>query len=497
MPESSKRIIVDGVDFANVFQFHRILRAIAMAVQPPRLIIALLMVMTLMTAGHVWDALTTPTINPTGFLKGPIKEAEATSAQRVIRYEMNAWNLSLPTDIKEKVDAREALNKIRAAAIEQLAAEDANHDRISARYTSSVNDIEAVRPRGTFEATTDYVSTSFNRMINGVISLDLRDVLVGAYSLFVRTPVALWQRDVPFAIVYGLLFVLVVAIGGGAIARMVACEMATGERLRIRDAVDFALESWPRLILTPLLPLIIVAALCLLLALTGAVGMLPWIDVIGGVLYGLALLLSFVIAVLIVGYAAGFSLLIPAVACENCDAADAQQRGYAYVISRPLHLLGYVVTALVGLTIGYVFVVFFALIVVTVTTAMLGLWNSNPAIDAGGDRTLLSMLQQVAAESVVPTSEEIRPVLAASQQAPLASTHERWATSVITVWQTLVSSLVVAFVVAYYFASSTIMYLLIRKKCDGQDPTEIWRPGMIPGTFTPIPDQDQNDPAAG
>ena len=52
----------------------------------------------------------------------------------------------------------------------------------------------------------------------------------------------------------------------------------------------------------------------------------------------------------------GFPLLVPAVAAENCDAADAMQRAYAYVLNRPLHLLGYSIVALVGLALGYVVV---------------------------------------------------------------------------------------------------------------------------------------------
>ena len=46
-----------------------------------------------------------------------------------------------------------------------------------------------------------------------------------------------------------------------------------------------------------------------LVAVGGWVLMQPWLDVIGGLLYGLALLGGFVVAFLLVGYAAGFSLL--------------------------------------------------------------------------------------------------------------------------------------------------------------------------------------------
>ncbi len=47
--------------------------------------------------------------------------------------------------------------------------------------------------------------------------------------------------------------------------------------------------------------------------------------------------------------------------------------------------------------------------------------------------------------------------------------------------------LVAAYVVAYIFTSATMMYLLMRRACDGQDIEEIWRPGLTPGTLVPLP----------
>lgn len=469
MPESNRRIIVDGVDFGSVFQFHRILRAISMAMQPARLVVALLMVAALVTAGRVWDAINTPTINPAGFLQGPVKESEAKSNQLVLRQAQRMWDIQGPSDLNAKLDAGEVLGQIHAAALAKVKEGKVDRDDLEELYLATIEEIEKIRPRGTFEATVEYVTKSFHRMIEGVISLNPMEVRVGAYSLVVRTPVALWQRDKAFAFVYGIFFVIVIALGGGALARMVACEVATGERLRIRDAVDFALESWPRLLLTPLLPLLFVAGLCLVLAIAGAVGMLPWLDVIGGALYLIALVIGFIVAFLLIGYTAGFSLLIPAVACENCDAADAQQRAYAYVISKPFHLIGYAITGLIGLTLGYLLVSFLALVLLTVTTAMLDLGTDNPAINVGGERLIFDL---------APDQHEL----------PLPTAHERLAASGVVFWQNFLVMLVVAYVFAYYFAASTIGYLLLRKKCDGQDPTDIWRPGMIPGTITPMPE---------
>jgi hypothetical protein len=45
-----------------------------------------------------------------------------------------------------------------------------------------------------------------------------------------------------------------------------------------------------------------------------------------------------------------------------------------------------------------------------------------------------------------------------------------------------VVSLVAGYVFANYFGASTIIYMLMRQACDGQDMTEIWQPGVVPGT---------------
>lgn len=484
--EPSRRIIVDGVDFANVFQFQRVLRAIAMAMQPGRLIIALLMVFSLIVAGQLWDRIAPPRINPEGFLRKAVTDEQLDRAQFVYHVALNSWGVETPADLDEKLDGLAVLSQVETAYFEKTAevnrsdrTEAEKRDQLAAlgaKYRETFGDIEAVRPPGTFEATSAFVSRTFMRTIRGVLDLRPAEVRAGVFTLFVRTPVALWLRDKPFAIVYGIFFLIVVSIGGGAIARMAAAEMATGERLRIRDAIDFALESSIRLIITPLLPLLIMAVLCVVLAGAGAVAFLPWLDVAGGVLYVLALLVGFVIAVLLIGYAAGFSLLLPAIAVENCDAADAQHRAYAYVLSRPFHLLGYALVALIGLTIGFLLVSFVAWVVLTVTSAMVGMWTGNPAVGVAGEIGIFNLMPN---EPIVPP-----PV-----------THERWAAAGVLFWHGFVVNLVVAYVIAYYFAASTIVYLLIRRKCDGQDITEIWRPGMIPGTVTPVPEPET--PASG
>ncbi|MHC4348878.1 MAG: hypothetical protein ACYS15_10170 [Planctomycetota bacterium] len=52
MADTEKRIVVEGVEYAQLVQFPRILRAVTASFQPSRLVLGLLMVAALMTVGR-------------------------------------------------------------------------------------------------------------------------------------------------------------------------------------------------------------------------------------------------------------------------------------------------------------------------------------------------------------------------------------------------------------------------------------------------------------
>jgi len=470
--DTEKRIVVEGVEYAQLVQFPRILRAVTASFQPSRLVLGLLMVAALMTGGRVWDGVTPNSVPPAGLLADEWAPEEAHQAQGVLRAVLAAW----APDVEQPegdLDARRVLHTVQAAYRvdrKQLAAELADAEdgpeRLGARdeaYLATLEQVDSIRPRGIFEATVVHVTGSFNELVRGLITLDLKEFFSGVQSLVVRTPIRLWNHDKIFTVVYGLLFVLLIAVGGGALSRMAAVDAAQGEKLRLQEALDFALNGWSRLVLSLLLPLLIAAFLVVLLLVGGWFLMLPWVDLLGGLLYGLALLIGFGVVFLMVGYALGFSLLVPAVACENCDAADAQQRAYAYVLSRPLHLLGYGVVLTVGLVLGFVLASLFAVAMLNVTGALLDAVTANPAVSGAHGFALF----------------DLSPGRTAS--VPLQA-HSEWSAWLVVFWQTVVVSLVAGYVFANYFGASTIIYMLMRQACDGQDMTEIWQPGVVPGT---------------
>jgi hypothetical protein len=329
----------------------------------------------------------------------------------------------------------------------------------------------------------EQTARSFLTAIQGLLGLDLNLVIAAFYELFVFAPIALWDNAPVFTVVYGIFFVFVIALGGGALCRMAACAFAQQERLRVRQAVDFSLGNWVKLILTPVLPLILVGIVAAAMAVLGLF-MAPWLDLLGGLFYGLAIVLGFLLAFLLIGYALGGFLLLPAVACENCDAADAQQRAYAYVMNRPLHLVGYGVMALIGLALGFLLVSLVAVIALNSTAWLVGLPTSNSALAGAGDFALYS----IDTEGTGPIEAWwVFDLRREGTAAIHAHWHNEWAAALVAFWEGLVLDLVAAYVVSYIFTSATIVYLLMRRACDGQDVEEIWRPGLTPGTLVPLP----------
>jgi hypothetical protein len=471
--DPKNRIVVDGVDLPRIFAFPKILTAAPTSLQPPRLIIALLIVTALITVGRLWDGVTKPAVHPNGLMAGNWSaEADGRRLQIVLHDAMNEFPPPAPSESSStagELDSRTVLKNItRTYRAERAGKETAEQQKLyDQRFAHMVALIENVRPRGVFEATIGHITDSFGQLIQSVLALSPAGVIQAADLLFIRTPQLLWLHQPWFVVVYGLIALAILSVGGGAISRMAACQIAGPQRLGLRESIDFALQHWVRLIAAQALPLVIAALVCGVVILLGISMAAPVLDVLGGVFYGIALLLGFLIAFLLVGYALGFPLLVPAVACENCDAADAMQRSYAYVVTRPLHLLAYWAIALIGLAVTFLLVSLLARLTLNVTAAAFGAISDNPAMTVAGGYVLGDPSQ--------------------STPPPVPGTwHNHWAAAAIMFWQMIVVCLVIAFVVSYHFSASTIVYLLMRKAADGQDIEDIWRPGFLPGTMTPV-----------
>jgi hypothetical protein len=456
--DPKQHIVVEDVEFSQLFHFPKILGEIGSAFQPGRLVIGLFMVVVLMTAGQIWDASTSPTVHPAGLMSGTWSQADHEQALPVLRAGLAAYSPDSAAAFDASSDganlqAAKVLDTMASNYWAQPAADDPEENTARAlQFIRIASQVDAVRPRGVFESVVDVTTGSVMQMIRGVL---LRpgpdsDFIGGAETLFCAMPVALWTNHKYFTVVYGLVLVLVLSLGGGALSRMTACQRAGHDRLTVQAAFDFGLQSWPRLIFAILMPLFLVLLFAVLMAVFGWIVMLPWVDVIGGIVYGISLLLGLAVVFLLVGYFIGFVMLIPAVASENCDAADAQQRAYAYIIN--------------GLALGYLVAGFVASNVLNATALLTGWFSNNPAMAEAGGFEIFSLSRD-------------------SDVVPLSAWHDRWLAGAISFWQTVVGCLVAGYVFAYLFGASTTIYMLMRRACDGQALDEIWLPGQTDGTY--------------
>ena len=157
------------------------------------------------------------------------------------------------------------------------------------------------------------------------------------------------------------------------------------------EAARFAIRHGFALIAAPPCPLI---GIGFFVAIAALVGLLYWIPgvgpTLGGVLGFIPLLAGLVIALLVVGLAVGWPLMVSTVAVEGEDTFDALSRSYGYIYQRPIHVVVLGAIAWASGTFGYWLVRMFADLVVRLTTVgltvggpgrlILDLYNARPSI---------------------------------------------------------------------------------------------------------------------
>ncbi|MHC4741747.1 MAG: hypothetical protein ACYS8Z_07550, partial [Planctomycetota bacterium] len=166
----------------------------------------------------------------------------------------------------------------------------------------------------------------------------------------------------------------------------------------------------------------------------------------------LLLSLGTCIAVLVIGTAAGLGLMFPAVAYDGADAFDSASRSFSYVFSRPWRMGFYTFTAIVHCAICYVFVRFFALLLLAVTYLVL-----SAAFGIGGKGDKL--------DAVLWGRPDFMNLMGSVSAAPTGFV-EHLAAGIIYLVLWTVAGLVVCVVVNYYFSANTIIYALMRKNGD-------------------------------
>lgn len=240
---------------------------------------------------------------------------------------------------------------------------------------------------------------------------------------------------------------VVLSILGGAIARSVATEVSLRRRLSWPAALRFGVLKWPGFAGLVLIPLVGVGLMWLFLVAFGWVMLtLPVVQVLGGALYGLALLVGGVMVLLLVGLGLGLPMLAPSLACEGIDAIDSLQRSLAYVARRPM-VLGCKL-ALLGV-LGWVL-----------------LWGAGAIAEGAANATWAA---------VSTTGAASRAMAEPTFAGPSSGSRESMR-ALVRGWSGAPGVLVLGLGVSFFFSAGTLLYLSMRHACDGQDPEELWSP---------------------
>jgi hypothetical protein len=260
---------------------------------------------------------------------------------------------------------------------------------------------------------------------------------IGLYRWFQTALMAVWA-------------VAVWGIFGGAIARIAVVQAAVDNRVGMLSALKFALKKSSSLIGAPLTPLFAVGLFAGACAIFGLIARIPWsIGSTFALVFGLVpVVLGLVMALILIGLAIGWPLMVATVAAESEDAPDALSRSYSYVNQRlPRYVVHLIVSGLIGL-IGLGLSIAFARVV-------LGLADWGVTIGAG---------------SKVP---------------PLGGG--------LAFWQKVAGVIVHAWVYSYFWSSASIIYLILRRDVDGTPWHDVYLPEYDADTFAG--DLDSTSPA--
>jgi hypothetical protein len=311
--------------------------------------------------------------------------------------------------------------------------------------------------QGVFHVLWSFTSARFHQ--STVQLLDLGNANIFANVRFAIQNLWMCLKAVGWAFLYhpvystiffGAMFIVAVFFGG-AICRCAALEFAQNERPGIFEAVHFAAENFRAFLCAPLVPLGLAVFFMAVLLGLGLLAAVPWAgELVIGILFGAILLLGLLIALMIIGAAAGGLLLFPAVAFEKTNGLDAVGRAFCYILNRPLWMVYYVFFSAILGTFFYLVFRWIVFLILRITYAMLSF-----GMGLGGQAEKLHRIWL--------EPEFFGFVRRASEN---ASWSETAASVLIYLCLMLIISLLVSYVISYLFSAASVIYALMRKKVD-------------------------------
>lgn len=366
-----------------------------------------------------------------------------------------------PRDAKRAADARRDETRTQAAEARDASIRESFREAYAA-YTEARN----LRGIGLFDAFVAHQVNQLNRIVFAVRDghwLGRGGVIDRIVSFFTVAPVWAVRYHPVYFTLFFLMFLAVWAIFGGAIARISAVHIARDEKISIRQALRFSTAKFLSFLSAPIIPLIIVGGVGLLVSVGGLLANIPFIGpIVVGALFFLALAAGFVMTLVMLGLAGGFSLMYPTIAVEGSDSFDAISRSFSYLYARPWRLAFYSAVAVLYGGLTYMFLRYFIDLLLMLTHFFAGLMVFGSADNTA---PLWNMLW------AGPT---VTGRLSYTPEYFSLGTGESVGAFFIWMWTHLLALLLGAYAISFYFVASTVIYYLMRKEVDATEMDDVF-----------------------
>lgn len=532
-----------GISWREVFPFTHLFRSFRIAIHPSKLVLGLAALIILYLGGSFLDAIwpvrhrVVPNEVPLyqearrtktqdfSFLRDNARRSiEANYARMLVSSGLETdYNVALTkaetgerlSDLKGKIkEARnkaldelqkahntsvDALNKSNEANKDDKRRDLDNQHRTAVRNVydeaySTWADAQKIRNAGVFTEFFDYERAQFNAVIDAVKYMNWKSGWEAIKRFLTVGPVWLLTQHPVYFFLFLVLFISVWAIFGGAIARIAAVHVARDEKLSIRAALRFSTGKFLSFLFAPVIPLLIVAALGLVITVGALIINIPWLGpIVAGILFFLALAIGFVMTLVLVGTIGGFNLMYPTIAVEGSDSFDAISRSFSYLYARPWRLAFYTAVSIVYGAITYTFLKIFVTLMLSLihTFAGFGVFRN-----ADNNRAAWDMMWPGPGE-LGKLSYDIHTLT--------LSSGDTVGAYLIALWVYLVIAILGAFAISFYFSSNTVIYYLMRNEVDATDMDDVFveqtddelmepAPAMTPVTATAV--STPSEPAA-
>jgi hypothetical protein len=308
---------------------------------------------------------------------------------------------------------------------------------------------------GVFNIMWHFAEQKFQGVLDSMFAFDLAGVVRNVADYFKAIGWA-FRYHLIYTVIFSVIKLALICIAGGAICRLAALQFARGEKPGLTEAMHYGFKRFIALFTAQLIPIAIIAFIGVLIFILGLITNIPWTgELIMAVSLPLALLGGALIALVAIGLLAGFNLMPPAIAYDGSDAFDAISRSFSYIYAKPWAFGFYSVLAAVYGAVCYMFVRFFAFLILFSSHKFLQLGVFTQAGSESGNKL----------NALWPEPDFMNLLTNPSRLTP-----NTWSQSVgaflIYLCVLFIVGLVISFIISFYFSANTIIYSLLRKRVD-------------------------------